>query len=122
MMNADAHTLWQDYTLYALQFFQQQNVLSQYDAWYQQRVQQWCDDIPVFQAYWEKAREETRPEDAPIEIMLARMATTDEAFSIRIRQMLVSVSNKIYPAVLAFLPINEAARTVYNSLGCVTDV
>jgi hypothetical protein len=46
MVNAEAHTLWQKHTLYALQLFKQQNVLSQYDAWYQQSVQQWCDDIP----------------------------------------------------------------------------
>lgn len=32
MMNAEAHTLWQKHTLYALQLFKQQNVLSQYDA------------------------------------------------------------------------------------------
>jgi len=120
MMNAEAHTMWQKHALYALQLFQQQNVLSQYDAWYQQSVQQWSEEIPDFQEYWEKAREATRQEDAPTKLVLARMATTGEVLPIRVRQMLVSVSSKIYPAVSAFLPVDEAAHAVYASLGGVT--
>src|SRR3984893_13564621 len=42
MINAEAHALWQKHALYAVQRFKQQNVLSQYDAWYQQSVQQWA--------------------------------------------------------------------------------
>lgn len=119
-INAEADALWQKHVMYALQLFQRQNVLSQHDAWYQQIVQQWCEEIPDFQEYWEKAREATRQEDAPTKIMLARMATTGEVLSIHVRQMLVSVSSKIYPAVSAFLPVDEAARALYASVGCVT--
>ena len=75
-------------------------MLSQYDAWYQQSVQQWCE-LPGFQAYWEKARKVTRQEIAPTKVVLARMATTGEVLPIRLRHMLVSVSGKISPAVSA---------------------
>src|SRR5438067_2522514 len=92
-INAEAHALWQKHALYAIQRFKQQNVLSQYDAWYQQSVQQWCE-IPGFQKYWEKAREVTRQEVAPTKVVLARMATTGEVLPIRIRHMLVSISGK----------------------------
>jgi hypothetical protein len=95
-------------------------MLYQYDAWYQQFVKQWCDDIADFQEYWEKAREATRQETAPTKIVLARMATTGELLPIRVRHMLVSVSSKIYPAVSALLPVDEAARAVYASFGSVT--
>jgi hypothetical protein len=44
------------------------------------------------------------------------MAATGEVLPIRVQQMLVSVSSKIYPAVSAFLPVDEAARAVYASL------
>ncbi len=94
-------------------------MLSQYDAWYQQSVQQWCE-LPGFQAYWEKARKVTRQEIVPTKVMLARMATTGEVLPIRLRHMLVSVSSKIYPAVSALLPVDEAARAVYASFGSVT--
>jgi hypothetical protein len=111
--------MWQQHALSGIQLFKQQNVLSQYDAWYQQSVQQWCA-IPGFQEYWEKAREATRQEIAPTKMVLARMATTDEVLPIRLQHMLISVSGKVSPAVSAFLPVNEAARAVFASFGSVT--
>ena len=120
MINAEARAIWQKHVLYGVQHFKQQNVLSQYDAWYQQFVKQWCDEIADFQEYWEKAREVTGQEDAPTKMVFARMATTGELLPIRIRHMLVSVSSKTYPAVSALLPVDEAARAVYASFGNVT--
>ena len=118
-LTAEARALWQQNALSGIQLFQQQNVLSQYDAWYQQSVQQWCE-IPGFQKYWEKAREATRQEVAPTKVVLARMATTGEVLPISLRHLFVSVSGKISPAVSAFLPVDEAARAVYASFGSVT--
>jgi hypothetical protein len=118
-LTAEARALWQTHALSGLQLFKQQNVLSQYDAWYQQSVKRWCE-LPGFQAYWEKAREESRQEIAPIKVVLARMATTGEVLSIRLRHMLVPISGKSSPAVSAFLPVDEAARAVYASFGRVT--
>jgi transcriptional regulator with XRE-family HTH domain len=120
MINAEAHAMWQKHVIYGIQRFKQQNVLYQYDTWYQQSVQQWCDDIACFQEYWEQAREVTRQEVAPTKMVFARMATTGELLPIRVRHMLVSVSSKIYPAVSALLPVDEAARAVYASFGSVT--
>lgn len=117
--NVEALAAWQKHALYTVQLFKQQNVLYQYDAWYQQLVKRWCG-IADFQKYWEMAREATRQEDAPPKIGLARMATTGEVLPIRTQGMLVSVSSKIYPAVTALLPLDEAARAVYASFGCAT--
>jgi len=118
-VNAEARAMLQKHMLYGIQLFKQQNVLSQYDSWYQEFVKQ-CYEIPDFQKYWEKAQEATRQENAPTKMFLARMATTGEVLPIRVRHMLVSVSSKIYPAVSALLPVDEAARAVYASFGCVT--
>ena len=120
LINTEAYTAWQKHVIYGLQQFKQQNELSQYDAWYQQSVQQWCNEIAGFQEYWEKAQEETRQENPPTKLVFARMATTGEVLPIRVRHMLISVSSKIYPAVAALLPVDEAACTVYASLGNMT--
>ncbi len=117
--SAEALATWQKHVLYAVQLFKQQNVLYQYDDWYQQLVERWCG-IADFQEYWEKAREVNVQEDAPPKIGLVRMVTTGELLPIRTQAMLVSVSSKIYPAVSALLPLDEAARAVYASLGCAT--
>jgi PAS domain-containing protein len=119
-ISAEAHAMWQKHALYGIQSFKQQNVLYQYDAWYQQLVKQWCDESAEFQEYWEMARGATRQENAPPKVFLARMETTGELFPIRIQHMLVSVSSKIYPAVSALLPVDEAARAVYASFGSAT--
>ncbi len=117
MLNAEAHTMWQKHVIYALQHFKQQNTLYQYDNWYQQFVKQCCDEVADFQAYWDRAQEETRQEVAPTKIIFARIPTTSELLPIRVRHMHISVSSKTYPTVAALLPVDEAARAVYALFG-----
>jgi len=118
-MTIEARASWQTHALSGLQLFKQQNALSQYEAWYQQSVKQWCE-IPGFQKHWEQAREESRQEIAPIKVVLVRMATTGEILPIRLRHMFVPISGKSSPAVSAFVPVDEAARAVFASFGSVT--
>jgi hypothetical protein len=115
-MNAEARSTWQKNVLYGIQHFKQTNVLHQYDAWYQQFVEQCCG-IADFREHWEQAQDVMGQENAPSKIWLARMATTGEMLPIRVKHMLVSVSSKIYPAVSALLPVDEAAHAVYTSFG-----
>ncbi len=113
-MHPAARAQWQQHTLSGIQLFKQQHVLSQYDAWYKQSVEQWCE-IPGFQENWEKARTAIRQEVAPTKLVLARMATTGELLPIRLRYMQIAISGKTSPAVVAFLPDDEAARAVFAS-------
>jgi hypothetical protein len=115
-MHPEARAQWQHHALSGIQLFKRQNVLSQYDAWYKQSVQQWCE-IPGFEEYWEKERTATRQEVAPSKFVLARMATTGELHPIRLRYMQIAISGKTSPAVAAFLPDDEAARAVFASFG-----
>ena len=115
-MHPEARAQWQQHVLSGIQLFKRQNVLSQYDAWYKQSVQQWCE-IPGFQEYWEKARTAPKQEVAPTKLVLARVATTGELLPIRLRYMQIAISGKTSPAVAAFLPDDEAARAVFASFG-----
>ena len=116
MVNAEAYAMWQQHVLYAVRHFKQQNALYQYDSWYQQFVKRCCDEVPDFRTYWEEASAVTRQEVAPIKMVFVRMPTSGELLPIRVRNMMISVSNKTYPAVAALLPVDEAARAVYASL------
>jgi PAS domain-containing protein len=118
-MSTEARTMWQQHVLSGIQLFKRQNELYQYDTWYQQLVKQWCE-IPGVRAYWERAQEASSQEIAPTKMVLARMATTGQMLPIHIRHMLVSVGGKTSPAVSAFVPVDEAARAVFASFGCVT--
>lgn len=116
-MNAEASATWQKQVLYGIQMFKQNNVLYQYEPWYQELVQQWSE-IEGFRDYWEMARESTSQEETPpSKLFLARMPTTGEMIPIRTQSTLISVSSKIYPAVMAMLPADEAAHAVYAAFG-----
>ncbi|GHO77749.1 hypothetical protein KSD_55200 [Ktedonobacter sp. SOSP1-85] len=119
-ISAEARATWQKQVLYGIQLFKQNNILYQYEPWYQDLMQQWYA-IEGFREYWEMAREATSQEDAPpSKLFLARMPTTGEMLPIRTQSTLISVSSKIYPAVMAMLPVDEAARAVYASFGSAT--
>jgi hypothetical protein len=113
-MHPLARAQWQQHMLSGIQLFKQQNMLSQYDDWYKQSVQQWCE-IPAFQECWEKARTAIKQKVAPTKLVLARMATTGELLPIRLHYMQIAISGKTSPAVAAFLPDDEAARAVFAS-------
>lgn len=119
MLDAEAYAMWQKHLIYALQHFQQVNVLYQHNTWYQQLVKRYCA-FADFQTYWDKALEATEPQNAPTKMVFARLATTGELRPIRTQHMLVSVSSKTYPAVSALLPVDDAARAVYASFGSLT--
>jgi hypothetical protein len=116
--NAQAQAAWQAHTLYSIQLYKQNNILYRFDPWYRQLTEQLCG-IADLRAYWEKVKEaSSNHQDAPSQIFLARVATTGELRPIRIQTTLMSVSSKIYPAIFALLPVDEAARVVFASLGC----
>lgn len=115
MFNEEARASRKAHLIYALQLFKQQNVLFRYETWYQQLVKQWSE-FPGFQEYWEAAQEVTTQRDSPPKLTLARMPTTGDVLPIRTRHMLISVSSKIYPAISALLPVDDAARAVFAAL------
>src|SRR5438876_4962751 len=111
-MHPEARAQWQQHMLSGIQLFKRQNMLSQYDEWYEQSVQKWCE-MPGFQEHWEKARTAPKQEVAPTKLVLARVATTGELLPIRLRYMQIAISGKTSPAVVAFLPDDEVARAVF---------
>jgi hypothetical protein len=111
-----AHEAWQKHGLYGIQLFKQINALYRYDRWYRQLIEQWCE-IADFRVLWERENNTHCQENAPSQVFLARLTTTDELLPIRFQHMLVSVSSKIYPAISALLPADEAAHRVFAALG-----
>jgi len=115
--DAQASAAWGKHGLYTLHLFKHSNVLYQYDPWYRQLVEQSCGIADV-QKYWENTQEASPQEASPPKTIMARDVTTGEFRPIQIQHILMSVSSKIYPAIAALLPVDEAARGVFASLGC----
>jgi hypothetical protein len=55
--------------------------------------------------------------DAPSKLLLGRNATTGELLPIQLRHIRISVCSHMYPCIMALLPLDDAARVVFASLG-----
>ncbi len=108
--------VWQTHASYCIQLFKQSNVLYQFEPWYQELVER-LSTLADFRTYWERASQAPDQPDVPSKTLLSRHATTDELLPIQLRHVHISVSSHMYPCILAFLPLDEAARAVFASLG-----
>ncbi|HEX6554348.1 MAG TPA: hypothetical protein VF026_16400 [Ktedonobacteraceae bacterium] len=107
---------WQTHASYCIHLFKQSNMLYQFEPWYQELVERLCA-VADLRTYWERDFEAPDKPDAPSKTLLSRNATTDELLPILLRHVHISVCSHMYPCIMAFFPLDEAARAVFASLG-----
>jgi len=107
---------WQTHASYCIQLFKQSNVLYQFEPWYQELVGH-LSTLADFRTYWEQSSRAPNQPDVPSKTFLSRHASTDERIPIQLRHVHISVSSHMYPCIMAFLPLDEVARSVFASLG-----
>ncbi len=56
-------------------------------------------------------------QEAPSKLVLGRNAATGEVLPIQLRHVRLSVCSYMYPCIMVFFPLDEAARVVLTSLG-----
>lgn len=108
---------WESHAINGIQAFKRNHILSRYDAWYQNVVQRFEKynlsdkflDMPT--ANEEEAVDHTQT-------ILAGMESSGELVPIRYKQVSISASNRLYPQIQVFLPVDAAARQVFEDLGC----
>ncbi|QBD75554.1 hypothetical protein EPA93_05865 [Ktedonosporobacter rubrisoli] len=107
---------WQTHALQGIQLFKQSNVLYQFEPWYKELVEQLCA-VADFRTYWERDSEVLDKKALMSKSFLSRHAMTGELLPIQLRRVHISVGSYRYPNIAAFLPLDEAARTFFVSLG-----
>ncbi|QOS79506.1 hypothetical protein JNUCC31_00620 [Paenibacillus sp. JNUCC31] len=108
---------WEEHAKNGIHTFKREHMLSRYDAWYQklfERVQKYNVDEYLNEPDTEAKVDHTQT-------ILARMESTSEFVPIRYRQASISTGSRLYPQIEVFLPVDSAARTVFENLGCPTD-
>ena len=108
---------WQAQASRGIQLFKHSNILYQFDSWYQELTERFCT-LPDFRAYWEQDAEVLDQQNAPSKLLLSRHAITGELLQTKLRHVYLSVCSHRYPSIVAFFPLDEAARAVFASLGC----
>ncbi|WP_019912395.1 hypothetical protein [Paenibacillus sp. HW567] len=105
---------WEAHAINGIHALKREHMLSRYDAWYQKLFQR-------FQKY--NVDEYMNMQDAverldQTQTILARMESSGELAPIRYRQVSISAGSRAYPQIAVFLPVDAAARTVFENLGC----
>jgi hypothetical protein len=113
--NDQAVKAWQAGVYRGIQLFKQSNRLSQFELWYQDLVEQVCA-VADFRQYWEQTPSILNRHDAQAKLLLGRNATTEEWVPIQLQHIRISVCSHMYPCIMAFRPLDDAARDVFASL------
>jgi hypothetical protein len=116
--NDQAIKAWQAGVIRAIQLFKESNRFYQFEPWYQALVEQFCT-VADFRQHWEQevvpatfAQQQALPK-----LLLSRNAITGDVQPIQLRLVRISVSSRMYPCIMALVPLDEPARTVVASLG-----
>ncbi|MBV9228673.1 MAG: hypothetical protein JOZ18_05105 [Chloroflexi bacterium] len=115
--NDQAVKVWQAGVSRSIQLFKSSNVLYRWEPWYQELVEHLCDVVD-FRRYWERDTKMLDQQDMPSKLLLSRNAATGEMLPIQLRHVRISVCSQMYPCIMTFFPLDEAARVVFTSLGC----
>jgi len=115
--NDQAVKAWQAGVSRGIQLFKQSNRLSQFEPWYHELVEQFCA-VADFRRYWERAPSMLDQQETPSKLLLSRNTSTGALLPIQLRHIRISVCSHTYPCILALLPLDDAAREVFASLGC----
>ena len=118
--NDQAVKVWQAQAARGIHLFKHSNVLYQFEPWYHGLIERFCA-LPDFRAYWEQDLEIPDQQDAPSKLLLSRHAKTSQLLPIKLQHLYLSVGSHRYPSILAFFPLDEAARAVFASLGTASD-
>jgi len=106
---------WKVHAINGIHAFKREYMLSRYDAWYQKLF----DRVQKEDEYLNEPASGANADHT--QIILARMESDGELVPIRYRQVSISVGGRLYPQVEVFLPVDSAARTVFENLGCPAD-
>jgi hypothetical protein len=108
---------WEAHAISGINAFKREHILSRYDVWYQNllyRVQKYNVDEYLTMPDAGEEADHTQS-------ILARMESSGELVPIRYRQVSISAGSRVYPQIKVFLPVDAAARQVFEELGCPTD-
>lgn len=108
---------WEDHAINGIHAFKREHMLSRYDAWYQKLL----DKVQKYNVDEVLNVPDAEPKMDHTQTILARMESSEELVPIRYRQVSISAGSRLYPQIVVFLPVDAAARTVFENLGCPAD-
>nr|WP_039789674.1 hypothetical protein [Paenibacillus riograndensis] len=110
--------MWKTHAVQGIRLFKNNHILSRYDDWYQR----------VLNRFEHYLAEEQWLEDALVtgdidngeltQTLLTRSESNGEFIPIQYKQVSITTGNLMTPKVQVFLPVDDAARRIFEELGC----
>lgn len=97
---------WQAHAFHCIQLFKQSNMLYQFEAWYQELVEQ-LFTVADFRTYWDQDAGILDETTTPSKGFLGRHTRTGEMLPVQLRRVHISLSDHRYPNIVAFLPQDD---------------
>lgn len=115
--NAASYELWEAHAVDGIRAYQTMYTGSRHEPWYTHSIEKLRQNSD-FNKYWNKQPDNTGNELGQQKMILARMGASGKLVPIRYKQIHISASHQLYPRIEAYLPVDEAAHTVFKQLGC----
>ncbi|SFL37840.1 hypothetical protein SAMN04487943_101253 [Gracilibacillus orientalis] len=111
---------WELHAISGIQAFKINNMLFHNDDWYQSLTQDFRQNYDV-NKYWKMSTKDLDNKAIKTRQILANTGTSRGLFPIRYREIHIAVSNRKYPEIVVYLPVDASARQAFEHIGCPTD-
>lgn len=103
--------------------FKFENILCQYDPWYQEHIESLMK-LPEFSKYWYEVTLDSKFDKGidrfiPFPIYITEMVAPIGKI-VRFRSLLTSLGNYDYPQIVSYIPADEESRSIFTELGIPT--
>ena len=117
---------WTQMALQTIYGFKMANLLSTYEPWYQQVVDQLMR-LPAFAWYWQQVHLEKQVEAAPTSAAGVKLETAvprlgDPSRTLSLRPLVISTGyfHYTFPLIVGFLPISASDQAIFEEIGLPT--
>ncbi len=108
---------WSQLAVFSIMRFRQDNLLWQYDAWYQGLIAK-LSDLPDFSRYWRQVQSGQLTDPAASGLASARITVTrPDGRALCLLPLTIELHGMGYPGIVGFLPADSVTSAQLTSLG-----
>ncbi|MFZ4453830.1 hypothetical protein [Salibacterium aidingense] len=107
---------WELHAITGIQAFKINNMLFHHEDWYQSLIQHFQQNNDV-NKYWKMSTKDLDNEGPKTRTILANTGTSEGISPIRYREIHIAVSNRKYPEIVVYLPVDSPARQAFEHIG-----
>lgn len=118
--DTNSYQQWELHAISRIQAFKLNNMLFHNDDWYQSLTQDFRQNYDV-NKYWKMSTKDSDNEAMKSRQILAKTGNSKALVPIHYREIHIAVSNRKYPEIVVYLPVDTLARKAFEFIGCPTD-